>query len=311
MYIFRLKTIQLLRNSLEIRNSKLEIPRRGFTLVELIIYIAMFSLAAIALVGILIVVLRVNTKQVSSTEVADQLNLVLNTVTRVVRESSLIEKVYEGTNEAAACATFCSVKLRMANSSLDPTIVRADSTTKRVYLKQGAAAETELTNTKVSVNNLVFAKNDISGGHTTLEIDLSITYVSPNPILAITRSIHSAIGRATAATFDDHLLPVSDNLSNVGISGQRWRDFWFSGNGVMEGNLVLGGTSIPAVTGATSLFVPDGKYGQFQNNDAGAPPSVDCDQDIERGRFSIDTTNNRLYVCNGAARGWDYVALTN
>lgn len=67
------------------------------------------------------------------------------------------------------------------------------------------------------------------------------------------------------------------------------------------------GTEAPQST----LHVPDGKYAQFEDNNAGAPPSGDCDADAERGRMSIDTTNNRLYICNGATRGWDYVALTN
>jgi hypothetical protein len=67
------------------------------------------------------------------------------------------------------------------------------------------------------------------------------------------------------------------------------------------------GTSTPQST----LHVPDGKYAQFQDNNAGAPPAGDCDSDAERGRLSIDSSNNRLYVCNGAARGWDYLALTD
>lgn len=50
---------------------------------------------------------------------------------------------------------------------------------------------------------------------------------------------------------------------------------------------------------------------QFDNSGAGAPTGTDCDADSERGRLFIDTTNNRLYVCNGATRGWDYAPLTD
>uniref|UniRef100_A0A7C4M2Q7 LamG domain-containing protein n=1 Tax=candidate division CPR3 bacterium TaxID=2268181 RepID=A0A7C4M2Q7_UNCC3 len=67
------------------------------------------------------------------------------------------------------------------------------------------------------------------------------------------------------------------------------------------------GTTDPQST----LHVPDGKYAQFEDNNAGAPPSADCDSNTERGRISIDTTNNRLYICNGATRGWDYIGLTD
>lgn len=72
------------------------------------------------------------------------------------------------------------------------------------------------------------------------------------------------------------------------------------------GNVGIG-TSSPQST----LHVPDNKYAQFEDNNAGAPPSGDCDADNERGRLSIDTSNNRLYICNGATRGWDYIALTD
>lgn len=43
---------------------------------------------------------------------------------------------------------------------------------------------------------------------------------------------------------------------------------------------------------------------------AGAPPAADCTNDYI-GRMAIDTTNNRLYICMGATRSWDYIALTN
>lgn len=64
-------------------------------------------------------------------------------------------------------------------------------------------------------------------------------------------------------------------------------------------------------SGKGSVKVPDGVYLQAEDNNAGAPDSADCDSDTEIGRLSIDTTNERLYVCNGASRGWDYIALTD
>jgi len=73
-----------------------------------------------------------------------------------------------------------------------------------------------------------------------------------------------------------------------------------------DGNVGIG-TTAPM----SALHVPDGKYAQFEDNNAGPPPAADCDADSERGRMSIDTANNRLYICNGASRGWDYIALTN
>lgn len=284
--------------------------REAFTLVELIIYIAMFAGASVLLTSMLITILKVQNREALATDVSSQLAFVLDTTNRLVRESSLIEKVYEGSNETAPCAKYCSVKLRMPKTSEDPTIVSSDAA--GIYLKQGIGAATLLTNDKIIVTNLNFRADTVARGHSILSIDASLKYNSTDPKFLIVRSIKSAVGRVSAATFDDHLLPAGDNLSDVGQSpGKRWRNLWFGGDGVIEGNLILGANSMPAMTGTTSLFVPNGKYAQFQNNGAGAPPAVDCDQDVERGRFYIDTTNNRFYVCNGATRNWDYAPLTN
>lgn len=44
---------------------------------------------------------------------------------------------------------------------------------------------------------------------------------------------------------------------------------------------------------------------------AGEPPAIDCNSYTERGRMYLDYEQNRLYVCNGPDRGWDYSDLSN
>jgi len=71
------------------------------------------------------------------------------------------------------------------------------------------------------------------------------------------------------------------------------------------------GIGFSSTNPGSALHVADGNYAQFEDNNAGPPPAGDCDNNAERGRMSIDTSNNRLYICNGATRGWDYVTLTD
>jgi hypothetical protein len=70
-------------------------------------------------------------------------------------------------------------------------------------------------------------------------------------------------------------------------------------------------TIAPSINADGDIIATSNGYVQGKKSGAGAPTSGDCDADAERGRQYIDTTNNRWYLCNGATRGWDYVALTN
>lgn len=118
---------------------------------------------------------------------------------------------------------------------------------------------------------------------------------------------------------------TEDTRLEIGISNDKNDDLYFrSGDITFDttaasggpghvyipgGNVGIGMTS--GTTPVSTLHVPDNKYAQFENNNAGAPPTADCDGDTKRGRLAIDTANNRLYLCMGATRGWDYMALAD
>lgn len=103
-----------------------------------------------------------------------------------------------------------------------------------------------------------------------------------------------------------HGAPVFLSASTSGaLSGHGF--IKISSEGVSIGKASL----TPDYLSHSSLEVgPDG-YLQFSKTSAGLPPVSDCDSDTKRGRLSIDTASNRLYVCNGLTRGWDYIPLTN
>jgi len=68
---------------------------------------------------------------------------------------------------------------------------------------------------------------------------------------------------------------------------------------ITNGNLTITGGDV---------VVTDG-YLTITKTFAGAPTPGDCTAST-LGRFAIDTTNNRLYICMGAA-GWKYATLLN
>jgi hypothetical protein len=81
-------------------------------------------------------------------------------------------------------------------------------------------------------------------------------------------------------------------------------------NSYIAGNVGLGTTSPQSQLQIGTTNSSSSQYIQI-DSETSAPAAGDCDSDTERGRMIQDFTANRLYVCGGASRGWDYVALTD
>lgn len=96
---------------------------------------------------------------------------------------------------------------------------------------------------------------------------------------------------------------LTTNGSGVLSWSDKTAQFWNRVGGVLRPATTTDGLAVGTVGDATATYV---------QLDAGgwAPPAGDCDDDAERGRMFVDySVNNRLYVCNGAVRGWDYIDL--
>ena len=65
-----------------------------------------------------------------------------------------------------------------------------------------------------------------------MQIDATLTYNSTNPDMQISRTLRSAIGRVSAATFDSDLLPDATNSRNIGtLTGapKAWKNIFLTG----------------------------------------------------------------------------------
>ena len=230
----------------------LSVRRKAFTLIELIIYVGIFAIAAIFLTNILIITLRVQTKESSTNAVNKQLNFVLDTVQRLVRSSSEIECV-DLTNNICNTNTVGSyLKLRFEDTQKDPTCIYQVGDTIKLAEGSDPANKNRCTSdiTKISdltnpnqVKNVFiqFTKSEVPGGHALVQVDASMTYNSTNPQLVVTRSISSVIGRVSAATFDSNILPNAGTLDVGQSSGSTWNNGFFSGNVTVGGQLTVSG----------------------------------------------------------------------
>ena len=244
----------------------------GFTLIELLIYTAVFIVAAGLLTTVLVITTRIENTEIVSTQVGQELNLVLSTVQRLVRDASLVECVgaNQGScNPATASGSFLRLRYTDPTGTKDPTCIYLENNVVKVaeghtndanlsddYLCDLTLAK-DLTTSKVNnpslpENSLVFTKFDVLGGHATVQIDASLTYNSANPDLQISKTLRSAVGRASAATFDSDLIPNVDNSISIGsITGvtRKWKNLFVS-------NLLgLGAAAIdPVSTTAGTLY---------------------------------------------------------
>jgi hypothetical protein len=254
---------------------------RAFTLIEVIIYSAILVTVSTVLVSILSITTRIAGTENASSEIANQGNFIIQTIQRLVRESSAVE--VSGDSKA--------LSIYLSSYDTSPVTVVFDSVNKKVNLTD-ASGISALNIAKVKVDSLVFKKLSNAGALDVIGIDLTLSFNSTIPGEALTRTLSTAVSRANAATFDSALFPNTNGSLDVGASGTRWGSGYFT-SGNFSGNLTVAGT----ITGGLSAS-------------AGSPPPTDCDADNERGKMAIDTSNNRLYVCNGATRGWDYIALS-
>ena len=161
--------------------------KRGFTLIELLIYVGIFSLAAGLFTGILVVVLRIQGQQTSAVEVGTQLNFVMQTLQRLVRESTAINSPASGGSANA---------LSVNRPGASPTIAALSEG--KITVNEGGAGAKDLTTSKVNVSELIFTHYTTPSNHPsfppeeTIQIKITMNFNTNNPTQAVTIILQSS-----------------------------------------------------------------------------------------------------------------------
>ena len=217
---------------------------------EILIYTAIIGITTSAFTSIILVVARIQKQQNSTIEVNNQLNFVLSTIQRLVRESSHVE--------IATGTPITTLKLRTRDSLRDPTLITVSGG--KVSLKEGASLPVYLTNDAVVADNLSFLKITSYPGHDNVQIDITLSYNTQNLQQQFSKALTSVVARASAATFDSDMVPGSDNAYDVGLSNNRWQDLNLSGNLTVGGEAKISGISGDG-TGKVVCVKSDGNLG--------------------------------------------------
>ena len=118
---------------------------QAFTLVEVLIYSAILVIVSTVLVSVLSVVTRIAGTENASSEIANQGNFIIQTIQRLVRESSAIE----------VSPDFKTLYVYLSSYDATPVTVVFDGPTKKVNLTD-ASGTSALNIAKVNVDSLIF-----------------------------------------------------------------------------------------------------------------------------------------------------------
>lgn len=188
--------------------------KKGFTIIELLIFSAIFAISSVAFIVILIAVTRIQVRQGAAAEVSGQSQFLLQTIQRYVEQSSLVEVPLD--------TATTTLKLRMVTSTTDPTYIYLSGGT--AYLREtDAGVAVPLTSSRVTVSDLTFTKRENAGGHDSVAIAFIVAYNTENAQQKFSQALRTSIARVSAATFDSDIRASSTNTFKLGAAALEWQ----------------------------------------------------------------------------------------
>ncbi len=173
---------------------KLAVQKKsGFTLIEVIVYTAIFAVTAGFLVGTLMTALKVQTRQSSLNALDRQISFINNTIQRLVMESDSIS-----TSSMLVGVTLNRLTLNMNDLTLNPTEIFS-SGTEAIYIKQGINVAIALTNSDTRVDSFTVTRYQQSAQlwevnpPSLVQINFSLTINYNNPQARATRTFRTAV----------------------------------------------------------------------------------------------------------------------
>lgn len=142
----------------------------GFTLMELMLYIAVLGSLLAAVAGFFGVAASARIKNQAVYEVDSQGSFAIETIGQAIRGSSLV-------TSPTITANANSLTLATATPATNPTVFSLNNGTLQV--KEGSAAAVSLTNDKVAVSNLTFTNLSRAGTPGLVRISMTISRQNP------------------------------------------------------------------------------------------------------------------------------------
>lgn len=145
--------------------------QKGFTLVEMVLYVAICSILLITISVFLSFLLGARVRSQAITEVNQQGFQVMSLLTQTIRNGRSIQTPSIGLASS-------TLSLTTGNALINPTLFYISSTTMKI--KEGSQGEISLTNKRVRISGLVF--QNVSSSSSTekiMRISYTVDYINP------------------------------------------------------------------------------------------------------------------------------------
>ncbi len=142
---------------------------RGFTLVELLLYVGLLSMVIFSAALFLSLILQSRMKNQVVAEVEQQGVLAVMRIMQVVRNSTLI-------NTPAVGSSGSTLSVNLPQAALSPTVFVLSGGT--ITMTEGVGTAVSLTNNLVSVTGLIFSNVSRASTPGTVRIQFTISYIN-------------------------------------------------------------------------------------------------------------------------------------
>jgi type II secretory pathway pseudopilin PulG len=143
--------------------------RRGFTLIELVIYTGITAMILASLIFITNVMYDARARVRTSAIVHEHVQFAVDRVTASVREAS-------GVSAPALGSTSTTLQLVMADASINPT--KFSVTSGQMFLQMGASTSLPITSTEIRITSATFTAANTSPPTVRIEISANKTNAS-------------------------------------------------------------------------------------------------------------------------------------
>jgi len=149
----------------------LTFSKKAFSLLETIIYVAIFSIIVIAVVNFSNIITGTRVYNQVVFEVNGQGSSVIKTITHSIRNANSI-------NSPTVGNTASNLSISTDNSETNPTVFSVSGGV--LYITEGSGAPVAMTNNKVIISNMIFSNLTRSGTPDILSVSFNIASTSPN-----------------------------------------------------------------------------------------------------------------------------------